>query len=59
MLRFLEAAVLILPALELKLAVLWLDLPAALLLTAAGGLWAWRYGDRLWPSRALRRATAV
>ena len=58
-LRFLEAAVLILPALELKLAALWHDLPAAVLLTGAGGLFAWRYVDRIWPQRTLRRAPAA
>jgi len=58
-LRFLEAAILILPALDLNLSALWLDLPAAILLGCAGGMFAWRHADRLWPSGALRRATAA
>jgi len=55
-LRYVESAILILPALDLNLAVLLLDLPAAILLTAAGCLLAWRYADRVWPERTLRRA---
>jgi hypothetical protein len=57
--RFLEAAILILPALDLNLSVLWLDVPATITITAAAALFAWRYADRLWLSRALRRATAA
>ena len=58
-LRWLEAAVLILPPLDLKLAALWLDMPAALLLIAASALGGWRYADRIGPQRILRRATTA
>jgi len=55
-LRFLEAAILILPAVDLNLSALWLDLPAAIVFTTATGLWTWRYTDRMWSQRVLHRA---
>jgi hypothetical protein len=46
-LRFLEAAVLILPPLNLVSAALWLDLPAAILACGAVWLFAWQSAGRL------------
>jgi len=48
--RYLEAAVLILPPLKLVYPALWLDLPAAVLATGAVWLLAWQLAGGVWHS---------
>jgi hypothetical protein len=57
-LRYLEAAVLILPPLKLSGAALWLDLPAAILATGAVWLLTWQAAAELWHTVLSGRATA-
>lgn len=55
-LRFLEAAVLILPPLVPVKVALWLDLPAAILVCGAIWLFAWQIAERLLQERMSGRA---
>ena len=57
-LRYLEAAVLILPPLKIVYAALWLDLPAAIVATGAVWLLAWQVAAGLWRAALSGRATA-
>lgn len=58
-LRFLEAAILILPPLDVVSAALWLDLPAAVLATGATWLLAWQLAQHLWQARLSHPAAAT
>jgi hypothetical protein len=58
-LRFLEAAILILPPLDPVAAALWLDLPAAILACGAIWLFAWQVAGRLLEVRMSGRAASA
>jgi hypothetical protein len=58
-LRYLEAAVLILPPLHPVNAALWLDLPAAIIATAGTWLFAWQIADRLVQQRTSGRMASA
>ena len=57
-LRYLEAAVLILPPLKIVNTALWIDLPAAIVATGAVWLLAWQVADALWHAALSGRAPA-
>jgi hypothetical protein len=57
-LRYLEAAILILPPLDPVNAALWLDLPAAILATGAIWVLAWQMAAGLWQTGISSRMTA-
>jgi len=56
-LRYLEAAILILPPLELVNAAFWLDLPAAILATGAIWVLAWQMATSFWQTAISSRMT--
>ena len=58
-LRYLEAAVLILPPLDLVGTALWLDIPAAILATGAVWLLAWQTAGQFWQAKVSSRAAAA
>jgi hypothetical protein len=58
-LRYLEAAVLILPPLDIVNAALWLDVPAAILATGAIWLFAWQISGRLLKEKISGRAASA
>lgn len=57
-LRYLEAAVLILPPLKIVDTALWIDLPAAVVATGAVWLLAWQMAGGLWRTALSGRASA-
>jgi hypothetical protein len=57
-LRYLEAAIFILPPLDLVGVALWLDIPASVLATAAVWLLAWQLAGQLWQEKFSSRAAA-
>lgn len=59
LLRYLEAAILILPPLHVVNAALWLDIPAAVLTTGAVWLLAWQAAGRVLQEKLSGRAAAA
>jgi hypothetical protein len=58
-LRYLESVILILPPLHLRIAALWLDLPAAILMTGAVWLFAWHTTTEWLQMRFSGRAATI